>query len=224
MRLWFVSATRLTEPAFRTESLLGRSLARIEASTPCVIAGAYENARPLADVYNRAIDLSAPDDRLVFVHDDVWLDDWNIGPRIAEALAAYDVVGVAGNRQRAPRQAQWLFDRDRPKAAQPLSGVVAHGEPASSSLTVFGPSPAEVKLLDGVFLAARAGALKERGVRFDPRFAFHFYDLDFCRSCERAGLRMGTWPIAITHQSPGGGYGSPSWSAAYAEYVKKWGD
>jgi GT2 family glycosyltransferase len=224
MRLWFVSATRLAEPAFRSESLLGRSLARIESSTPCVVAGAYQNARPLADVYNRAIDLAAPDDRLVFVHDDVWLDDWNVGLRIADALAAYDVVGVAGNRQRAPRQAQWLFDRDRPRAPQPLSGAVAHGEPERSSPTVYGPSPAAVKLLDGVLIAARADRLKERGVRFDPRFAFHFYDLDFCRACERAGLTMGTWPIAITHRSAGGGYGSASWTEAYEAYLAKWGD
>ena len=224
MRLWFVSATRLTEPAFRTESLLGRSLARIEAFRPCVIAGAYQNSRPLADVYNRAIDMARPDDQLVFVHDDVWIDDWLVALRIGDALAAYDVVGVAGNRQRAPRQAQWLFHGEQPNAAQPLSGSVAHGEPEQSMPTVFGKQPAEVKLLDGVFLAARAGTLKDRGVRFDPRFAFHFYDLDFCRSCERAGLRMGTWPIAITHRSAGGAYGSAPWVEAYRAYVDKWGD
>jgi hypothetical protein len=58
-------------------------------------------------------------------------------------------------------------------------------------------------------------------VRFDPRFTFHFYDMDFCRSCERAGLSMGTWPIAITHRSTGA-FGSPAWQAGYAEYLAKW--
>ena len=224
LKLWFVTATRLAEPAFRSESLLARSLARIEAFTPHVVAGAYQNSRPLADAYNRAIELAAPDDHLVFVHDDVWIDDWHIAWRLDEALAVYDVVGVAGSRERAPRQAQWMFDRDRPTAVVPQSGAVAHGEPERSVPTLFGPPSAEVKLLDGVFLAVRAGTLKERSVRFDPRFAFHFYDMDFCRTCERAGLRMGTWPIALTHVSVGGGYGSPSWHEAYRAYLAKWGD
>lgn len=223
MRLWFISATRLTEAAFRSESLLGRSLARIEGFTPFVTAGAYENRKPLADVYNRAIDLAAPDDHLVFVHDDVWIDDWHVALRIADALAAYDVVGVAGIKDRAPRQAQWMFDRDRPGAQLPLRGAVAHGEPEGSAPTLYGPFSSEVKLLDGVFLATRAGTLKQHGVRFDPRFAFHFYDMDFCRSCERAGLRMGTWPIAITHKSKGY-YLSPSWLETYNAYIAKWGD
>ena len=225
MSLWFVAATRLNEPAFRRDALLGRSLARVEAFTPCVIAVAYENRRPLADVYNRAIERAAPGDHVAFVHDDVWIDDWYVAHRIADALAAFDVVGVAGNKVRHARQASWVFDGDRPRPDQPsLSGGVVHGAPERPAPARYGDAPAEVRLLDGVFLAARAGALQERQVRFDARFPFHFYDTDFCRACERAGLRMGTWPIAITHRSAGEGYAGAAWDAAYRAYLDKWGD
>ena len=78
-------------------------------------------------------------------------------------------------------------------------------------------------MLDGVFLAVRCGTLLDRGVRFDERFAFDFYDIDFCRSAEAAGLRMGTWPIAITHTSVGK-FGSPVWRAGLQAYREKWGD
>ena len=225
MSLWLVAATRLPEPAFRRDSLLGRSLARVEAFAPCVVAVAYDNRRPLADVYNRAIDRAAPDDHLAFVHDDVWIDDWYVAQRVTEALATFDVVGVAGNTRREARQASWVFDGERPRPDQPtLSGGIVHGALDRPAPARYGVAPAGVRLLDGVFLAARADQLQAHGVRFDPRFPFHFYDTDFCRSCERAGLTMGTWPIALTHASAGEGFAGPAWDAAHRAYLDKWGD
>ena len=78
-----------------------------------------------------------------------------------------------------------------------------------------------MRLLDGVFLAsarARCAAPASRSIR---SFRAEFYDLDFCRTCEQAGLSLGTWPIAITHASPGK-FGSPEWQQAYARYLAKW--
>jgi GT2 family glycosyltransferase len=83
--------------------------------------------------------------------------------------------------------------------------------------------PADCELLDGVFLAARKSALTAKGVLFDPRFDFHFYDMDFCRSARQRGLRLGTWPIGLTHQS-GGAFGTEKWNDKYQAYLKKWGD
>jgi hypothetical protein len=101
-----------------------------------------------------------------------------------------------------------------------------HGAQRSGShvgrLDWFGPSPSTVKLLDGVFIAAQAGRLQESTVRFDPRFAYHFYDLDFCRQCEAAGLTMGTWPLSVSHASFGSWSGS--WQDSCALYRQKWGE
>jgi hypothetical protein len=60
-------------------------------------------------------------------------------------------------------------------------------------------------------------------VRFDERFTFHFYDMDFCREVERKGLRMGTWPISVVHES-GGAFGSQGWQDGYAKYLAKYPD
>jgi len=225
MKFWFVAATRLGEVAFHRDAPLARSLKRAEAFSPLVLAAAYENKRPLADVYNRAIERAERDDVLAFVHDDVWIDDWRVADRLRDALAAYDVVGVAGNRERAPGQASWVFDGDRPNPGHhSLSGAIQHGALDAPAPSRYGDAPARVRLLDGVFLAALAGTLKDRGVRFDPRFPFHFYDTDFCRSCEKAGLRLGTWPIALTHASSGENWAGETWDAAYQLYLDKWGD
>jgi GT2 family glycosyltransferase len=105
-----------------------------------------------------------------------------------------------------------------------LSGAVAHGRNPFGRVSAYGPVPAECELLDGVFLAAaRRSVLLARGVHFDSRFEFHFYDLDFCRSARAAGLRLGTWPICLTHQSTGA-YESPAWLDGYNKYLEKWGD
>ena len=105
-----------------------------------------------------------------------------------------------------------------------LSGAVGHGRPTDARLTRFGVSPSPVALLDGVLLAARAGRLQNSGVRFDPRLAFHHYDLDFCRSASAAGLRIGTWPIALTHASRGESVLSPAWTESVEIYLRKWGE
>ena len=70
--------------------------------------------------------------------------------------------------------------------------------------------------------AADSALLHKKGVRFDPRFQFHFYDLDFCRSAQAARLRLGTWPIALSHASHGTSIQSKAWERSRALYFQKW--
>lgn len=235
-QLALVCATRCTTEAFSRETLLGACLPRLGNFEPFGVLLASENRAPLAELYNDAIDNAAPDDVLMFVHDDVHIDDWMLATRLREALQQFDVVGVAGTRRRQPGQWAWYLEpfQDTPEGIPDwsssvrdndfLSGAVAHGAPGQHNhITFFGPSPSEVCLLDGVLLAARAGTLQKHDVRFDPELAFHFYDLDFCRTAQAAGLRLGTWPLAITHQSGGASIHSPLWLQARDGYMRKWG-
>jgi len=162
----------------------------------------------------------------VFVHDDVWIDDYFLADRVIEGLKSYDVIGVAGNRRRVQNQPAWAFKTlidgkftwdDRPN----LSGSIAHGAHPFGAISFFGSVPAECELLDGVFLAAKKSTLTDKSTLFDPNFDFHFYDMDFCRSARKNGLRLGTWPICLTHQS-GGAFNSPSWREKLLMYRNKW--
>jgi hypothetical protein len=47
--------------------------------------------------------------------------------------------------------------------------------------------------------------------------------MDFCRSARAKGLRLGTWPICVTHQS-GGAFGSEAWREKFDKYLAKWND
>jgi len=221
-----VSATRVAEQEFWSKSALGISLRRLAFDARLSAQVAFSNSAGLPEIYNGRISVENRAEILVFVHDDVWIDDYFLADRLRAGLREFDLVGVAGNRRRAPRQRAWRHVGAAIVADNPadLSGALAHGRNPFGRVSSFGTSPAECELLDGVFLAARRETLLDRSVRFDPMFDFHFYDLDFCRSARRAGLRLGTWPICLTHQSTGTAFESAPWMNAYDRYLQKWGD
>ena len=223
----FVSATRLTREEFWEKSALGRSLTRIDPveHERFVARVAYQNSRGLPEVFNERIEAAPPGNVLVFLHDDLWIDDHFICDHLEEALHEFHVVGVSGNVRRTPFQPSWAFkvtdkvvDWDERSY---LRGAIAHGAEPCGKISRYGATYAECELLDGVFLAVRASTLAESGLRFDTRFSFHFYDLDFCRMAREKGLRLGCWPIALTHQSEGV-YGHPPWQAGFDAYIAKW--
>jgi hypothetical protein len=221
----FVSATRMTENDFWIKSALGMSLNRLSNTGSWEAQISYENKTGLPSLYNDAIHSDRDSEILIFIHDDVWLDDFFIFNRILEGLKKYDILGVAGNVKRVPGQVSWAFmdanfntgDKDNE------SGRVAHGPNPFGSVLDIGKTPAECEILDGVIFVARKQQLIESTVQFDPIFDFHFYDIDFCRKARKNGLRLGTWPISITHQSTGE-FGSDRWFENYSKYMNKWGE
>ncbi|WP_422014201.1 glycosyltransferase [Roseateles sp.] len=220
-----ICATRLTAHDFWTRSALGQSLRRLAYDHRLKPQIAFENRRGLPAVYNERIAAPDAEPLLMFIHDDVWLDDHFFVEHTTAALEAADVIGVAGNRRRVPGQPSWAFPTPRLEwdDSAHLSGTVGHAQHPFGTLAHFGPTPAPCELLDGVLLAARRDLLREKQLRFDERFDFHFYDMDFCRSARQAGLRLTTWPIAITHQSKGNA-GSADWRRNYDAYLAKWTD
>jgi hypothetical protein len=229
-RIRIVCATRLARDEFFQKSALGRTMAAYGAFYPptFVELRLFErNARGLPAVYNEAIAEAAANAAvLLFAHDDITLCDFFWGHQVLGSLQAFDVVGIAGNRRRVPGQPGWAFIDAKPTwdTAENLSGVIGHGSGfPPQNLSAFGPTQQAVKLLDGCLLACRSATLHEHGLRFDERFDFHFYDMDFCRQAEANSLRMGTWPMSVVHES-GGSFGSKPWRAAYAKYLEKWGD
>ena len=219
-----VSGSRLPESEFWNRSALGLSLRRLGFDGRLSPQIAFSNSRALAEVFNARIAARHECDHLVFVHDDVWLDDYFLADRVIEACQAYDIVGVAGNCRRVPNQPSWAFVDATFKWDDPgnLRGSVAHGAQPFGRVGYYGAIPAQCELLDGVLLAARKSILLSHEIRFDPRFDFHFYDVDFCRTARDRGLTLGVWPICITHQSKGvADY--QQWAGNYRLYLEKWG-
>lgn len=222
----FVVATREPREAFAARTATGRSLEPYLSST-VELRLFPSNTDGLAKSYNLAIEEARSDPAvLIFMHDDVHILDFHWPQRIVEALARFDVMGVAGTARRLPHQPAWCFiDNDFTwDDSGNLSGAVGDGNgfPAKG-VSYFGESPRQVKLLDGLMFAARSATLVDSDIRFDEQFDFHFYDMDFCREAERKGLTLGTWPLALIHESPGN-FLVEGWALERRKYFAKWGD
>jgi GT2 family glycosyltransferase len=221
-----VCATRLPREKFLSQTQTGRSIESFISSSKVEVRLYADNFNGLSYVYNQAIEESLESPAiLVFMHDDILITDYFYEKRIREGLKQFDIIGLAGNKRRIARQAGWRtlnLDGDL-DIDENLSGAIGHGPSFPPQfLYTFGPTEVECKLMDGLFLAADSQTLKETGLRFDERFNFHFYDLDFCRQAEIKQLKMGTIPLSVVHLS--GGNMDQVWRHSYDEYIKKWGE
>jgi hypothetical protein len=214
-----VCATRLSQEQFFAKTFTGQSVHRAMQISNVEVQVYCNNTAGLSKLYNDAIDLAANRPAtLVFLHDDILILDFHYAERIRAGLERFDIVGLAGNKRRVPRQPSWAFINDA-YAWDDKSNL--RGGVGSDARFFFGQTDQPCVLLDGVLLAAKSTSLIDRNLRFDPAFDFHFYDLDFCRQAELAGLTMGTISLAVEHSSSGN-FQSQSWKEAYSTYLGKW--
>jgi len=216
----------LSEADFWKRSALGRSSSVWRRDSFVNFSVKFDNTEGLPAVYNRAIETLSNFDAYVFLHDDLWLSDHQLLQKIRLALRRFDVLGLAGNRRRTAKQPAWLFSHQDEGGFvwdhDFLSGGVDHGSPGKVQPMMYGPAPVACELLDGLFLAVRSDVVRASTLKFDERFQFHFYDMDFCRAARKAGLTLGTWPIDVIHESRGG-FGGEEWERQYKIYLQKWG-
>ncbi len=226
MKIKLVVATRASEADFYATTATGRSLSFYKPSflEVCLFPN---NAEGLPTVYNKAIrETGAEPTILIFAHDDLHIVDFYWCQRITEGLNHFNVIGLAGNRRRVPRQPSWGFiDTNLTwDSKENLSGVVGHGKGfPPRKMSIYGAIRQRVVLLDGLLLATKSNTLIENNLFFDERFQFHFYDLDFCRQAELKNISCGTWDISLIHES-GGNFGSEGWKTSYQQYLEKWGE
>ena len=244
MKLRLVCATRLSSTEFWAQSWLGRSLSLFRNELLPELAIQFDNrerpeegrrAEGLPSFYNRAIEMADDETNLLFVHDDVFIHDLFLIERIREAFRLYDIVGLAGSRSDDMSQPSWALEFDgeslMPKGWQKhaqFAGAVSHhltplpdSRMPEPELGIYGPLSDYCTLLDGLFIAVRTKALKKTEVKFDERFDFHHYDIDFCRSAREKGVLIGTWPILVTHGS-GGAFATEAFRVSAKNYLAKW--
>ena len=212
-----------------TQTALGRCAKNfLEAGYPFDLSVAADNREPLACIYNRAIDASDVEDEiLIFLHDDVYITDLNWPEKLSAAVGVFDIVGIVGSKisnETTPIDATQRDYGIVVKDSQQFSGRIASGVTLGhEKITVFGDAPAACSLLDGVFLASTRRVLLKSGLRFDERFQFHFYDVDFCRQARMRQLTLGTWPISLLHGGVGN-FDSPEWHRQHEIYLSKYGE
>ena len=161
------------------------------------------NKEGITSVYNNFLKKYKDKDTIIFVHDDVFIDSINFVDTVNDFLhnKNFAVVGLAGGSN-IQKKKPFLWHLVTKKETQ--SGIVFHPHTGFNFPTVFGPTPKEVAVLDGLFLAVNVKKLQENNITFDENVkGFHQYDMKFSIDCKNAGLKLTTAPINVIHNSPG---------------------
>jgi len=206
MKTLIAVATQSNKSSFKA-TRLSRSLTLHANNTVTTfdLEPTYSNTNGLCAVYNKYLTSQnlKKYDCILFIHDDVFIDSINFLTEIRNLFKqGFDVVGLAGgSKLQVTRPCLWHFLCKK----ETLSGVVSHYQNNTDySTTIFGLTPKEVILLDGLFLAVRTKSIAKKKIKFDTNMkGFHHYDLKFCLDCHLAGLRLITAPIHVIHESPG---------------------
>jgi GT2 family glycosyltransferase len=202
----FVVATPKTKEDFEKNSpiclYLDKSGNRIKSKI------FYENKKGLPFIYNSMLTEFNSDKNLIFVHDDVLIDDLFLEEKLNVAFEKYDIVGLAGTKkcdmQKPPA---WHLMSDR----EHFVGEVAHSKDKNTWTTCFGSTNSRALLLDGLFLAVNTKKLLEKDLKFDERFDFHHYDITFCLRANEKKIKLGVAPIKVTHFGLGDSMNTPEW-------------
>ena len=173
------------------------------------------DARSLADGYTRGL-ARTQGEVVAFSHDDVAILPADFGHRLAQALAAADIVGVAGaSRVAGPA---W------PHAGHPyLHGCVVYPDGDGYRVSVYSrqvPIATGIRVLDGVLLAMPRDVAAAVGWDETTCPGFHGYDVDFSVRATHAGLRLAVASnLGVVHRSLGG-FG-PEWQAAAERLIAR---
>ena len=191
-----------TKGANAEETLAYKSLSRLNDIDVYYDAN---NKEGLSVMYNLILKEHLNDfDYIVFLHDDVYVDDLGVCDKLIKAHTQFDIVGLAGGVNpiiKAPALWHLMCGGFR---SNNLHGAVTH--PCSKDqimVTNFGPTPARVAILDGLFLSVKTKSVKETGWKFNENYNFHHYDIASCIDANKKKLRLGVAPIWVMHNSPG---------------------
>jgi hypothetical protein len=203
----FVTATPNDLSTFKQKSPFYLSLDKLGLTKQCTFV--TENKEGLPKVYNSFINEDNRNSYIIFIHDDVLIEDMFLEEKLKLAFDKYDIVGLAGSKKcnlYAPFPA-WHLMSDK----NDWVGEVAHSKDKKKWTTVFGETDSRALILDGLFIGVNVSKLLDSNTRFDENFDFHHYDISFCLTANNNKLKMGVYPISVTHFGLGDSMNSPEW-------------
>jgi len=211
-----VVATTLNESEFNEKSAIAIFLDKAGIKADII----FENKDGLPAVYNRFITEENRDKKIIFVHDDVIIEDIFLFDKLNLAFESFDIVGLAGAKKcdlNAQTMAWHLMSpRDQ------FVGEVAHSKGGINWTTVFGQTPSRALILDGVFIAVNVAKLLDSNTKFDEDFNFHHYDISFCLTANNNKLKLGVYPIKVVHFGLGDSMNSLDWAESAEKFKNKY--
>ena len=213
-----IVATPFTSEEFKEKSAIAIFLDKTGYTAEVV----YENKEALTKVYNRFITEENRNTKIIFVHDDVLIEDLFFMDKLNLAFEKFDIVGLAGAKSCniAADYPAWHLMAPR----EDLVGEVSHSRGGINWTTVFGKTPNRVLMIDGLFIAVDIAKLLDTNTRFDEEFTFHHYDITFCLNANKNKLKMGVYPIRVVHFGLGDSMNTPEWQESSVKFKEKYGN
>jgi hypothetical protein len=192
----------------------------------CRLEMIWENVESLPVVYNRKIreHTNSGVEFLVFVHDDVYIDDLKLNDKLTQAYRSFGfkIIGVVGATELNicfPTLWHLMADKKHQRGFVHQSC----GGP-QTIVTNFGPTPSEVLAIDGLFMAVHLPSIIESGWRFNEKYRFHHYDISGCLDASKMGLKIGVFPIHLVHLSKGlRSVSEPEWRDSSDLFLSEYG-
>jgi hypothetical protein len=216
MNYKFIIATPLSKADFQEKAAIAITLDKLSCDYEIV----YENKEGLTKVYNKFITEENKGKKLIFVHDDVIVEDLFIFEKLDLAFEKFDIVGLAGSTKCDLNSQVMAWHMMAPRES--FVGEVAHSKGGINWTTVFGQTPARVLVIDGLFIAVNVDKLLETGTRFDEDFDFHHYDISFCLQANKNKLKIGVYPIRVVHFGLGDSMNTPEWAENAKKFKEKY--
>jgi len=220
-KIIFVVCTEYGYEEFKSRSATQKFFSDNELVVGIDCAVFYNNKLGLGSVYNSFFTEKYKDNIVVFLHDDIQVgyNMKTITRELNNAHGVYDIVGLAGaDTLRLTTPALWHHMMSPGTG----SGSVGHYYKKQHFMTCFGPCK-QCMVIDGLFISVNVEKIIESKHKFDEQFKFHHYDIDFCIQANKHKLTIGTWPIWVTHLSPGlSSLDNPTWKESNNLFCKKY--
>jgi hypothetical protein len=179
-----------------------------------------DNKIGLSAQYNKVLkDPLNKDSTVLFVHDDVELDDLFLYEKLINS--PYSITGLAGSK---------TFDLNAQMLAWHLAsskndyvGEVAHmSKTGEVWTTVFGPTKSRALVIDGLFISCKVNDLRKSQIEFDEDFDFHFYDISLCLRANANKVTCGVLPIRVIHHGLGDSLLTNEWTNSSFRFKQKY--
>jgi len=203
MKINVVIPTKLSEKDYvKTEA--GALLMKLLKHYPSVgVTVESENSRGLVEIFQEHLD-DKNFDYVLFIHDDVLLRDVLTFDVLQKAFEVYDIVGLAGSSYQVYNSLDSTRWDTGSYTRGDWGGFVAHTQNSGNiTSNYFGVTPKQVVVIDGLFMGFNSKKFRKLGIKLDPQFKFHHYDLDTSITCYSAGMRLGVVPLFVIHESIG---------------------
>jgi GT2 family glycosyltransferase len=165
---------------------------------------------PICKIYNQlAAKASYP--YLLFLHEDVVFQTLSWGSLLTEQFtrdASVGVIGVAGSAYKSVIPSGWytgLKEMDYYNILHDNKGIVKKIRDEHDDHVI----TAQVKVLDGVFLACRKSLWQEIPFNEQLLQGFHFYDIDFSLRASLHFKNIVLRNLNMIHYTVGGDFGEP---------------